>query len=81
MYLCAILMQDGDSNMGDREIERCESTSPIIKFDEGPRRCHKEKGHDGNHYAKTSDGQHVDPQYDYGCSWNDEGWVREWPDN
>jgi hypothetical protein len=55
--------------------ERCESNSPIIKFDEGPRQCRKEKGHDGPHCAKTSDGKNVDPQYDYEVRWID---ARTW---
>jgi len=52
---------------------RCESTSPIAKFDEGPRRCRGIKGHKGDHHAKTSDGRYIEPQYDYEDTWNDEG--------
>lgn len=56
--------------------ERCESHSPIEKFDEGPRRCVKEKGHKGNHAAKTSDGRYVDPRWDYDCVWDDNNnWI------
>jgi hypothetical protein len=51
--------------------DRCESLSPIYKFDEGPRLCRGEKNHKGDHYAKTSDGRYVDPQYDYGVTWKD----------
>jgi hypothetical protein len=58
--------------------DRCPSTSPIQKFDEGPRQCRKEKGHAGPHYALTSDGKYVDTLYDYACRWDDEGrWVRD----
>jgi hypothetical protein len=54
------------------DTPRCESTSPIEKFDEGPRQCQFLKGHSGSHYAKTSGGRHVDPQYDYDVTWEDE---------
>lgn len=50
---------------------RCESTSPIYKFDEGPRQCRGTQGHDGPHYARTSDGRYVDPQFDYDVTWED----------
>ena len=51
--------------------DRCESTSPIYKFDEGPRQCRADKGHAGKHWAKTSDGARVDLQYDYDVTWDD----------
>jgi len=38
---------------------RCPSTSPILKFDEGPRRCVLAEGHSGKHHAPTSEGRYV----------------------
>lgn len=51
--------------------DRCRAKSPIYKFDEGPRQCRGEAGHTGAHFAKTSDGAHVDRLYDYDVIWTD----------
>jgi len=51
--------------------QRCESRSPIYKFDESPRRCRRETGHKDKHWAKTSDGRNVDTLYDYEVFWED----------
>ena len=68
-------MTSGVSNGGDvpsTPKERCESKSPIYKFDEGDRRCRLEKGHDGPHSALTSDGRHVAvAAHDYWIKWED----------
>ena len=52
--------------------ERCKSTSPIQKFDEGPRQCLGLLGHSGPHYAKISDGRYIDSRWDDDVKWEDD---------
>lgn len=65
--------------MAEETRERCESISPIAKFDEGPRRCRGEKGHNGLHYASVSDGRYVNSEWDYTDHWDDDGNFRHPP--
>lgn len=60
---------------GTKTEHRCESTSPIAKFDEGPRRCVREENHTGCHKAKVSDGRYVRAVYDHTLWWSDSAWV------
>lgn len=53
--------------------ERCESKSPICKFDTGPVQCQAKKGHGGVHYGRNYDVSYEVAPGGESRSWDDEG--------
>lgn len=54
--------------------ERCESVSPIAKFDGGPVHCERAKGHSGLHWGKNYDVSYEAAPCGYQTrAWDDDG--------